>query len=44
VWAVQWAALGWLLPLNLQSSNDGCDQEQTVKNIAAQCSGLQELT
>lgn len=38
------AASGWLLPLNLQSSNDGCDQEQTVKNIAAQCSGLQELT
>lgn len=38
------AALGWLLPLNQQSLNDCCDQEQTVKNISGCFSEPQELT
>jgi len=38
------SALGWLLSLNMQSFNDCCDREQTVKNITRRFSEPQELT
>ena len=37
-------ARGWLLSLNMQSLNDCCDREQTVKNITGRFPEPQELT
>jgi len=37
--AVQLTVSGWLLSLNMQSLNDCCDREQTMKNITGRFLG-----